>query len=323
MATTALKTIDEALLARAGAAIRDGALVVMPTETVYGLAGDATNDAAVAAIFAAKGRPRFNPLIVHVENREMAACYVSLSPAATRLADAFWPGPLTIVAPRRDAASLLASAGLETLAVRAPAHPAARALIAAAGRPLAAPSANPSGAVSPTRESHIDRSIRDAAAFVLDGGPCDIGLESTIVKVDGEGAAILRPGGVSHEALEAVLGAPLAEAAPAETPEAPGMLKSHYAPHARVFVGRERPQADEAFLAFGPDAPDHPFALNLSEAGDTSEAAAHLFDYLRKLDALCAEKNLTAIAAAPVPDTGLGRAINDRLQRAAAPREQP
>ncbi|MBB5518103.1 L-threonylcarbamoyladenylate synthase [Amphiplicatus metriothermophilus] len=306
---------------RAGEILRAGGLVGLPTETVYGLAADATNDRAVARVFEAKGRPAFNPLIAHVRDLDMAKAHAVFSPLAERLARAFWPGPLTLVLPRRadSGVSLLATAGLDTIALRAPAHPAARAAIEAADRPLAAPSANPSGAVSPTTAAHVAEGLGDRADLILDGGPCPVGIESTIVKVEGEDLVLLRPGGVARAAIEAVAGRPLRRAAGAV--EAPGMLASHYAPAARLRLDVETPRADEAFLAFGAPPGDHPHTFLLSEAGDAVEAAANLFAMLRAADALCREKALKGIAVAPIPASGLGEAINDRLARAAAPRE--
>ncbi len=303
---------------RASAILRSGGLVAMPTETVYGLAADAANDRAAARIYTAKGRPSFNPLIVHVADLAMARRFAAFSPLTERLAAAFWPGPLTLVAPRRadSGISHLVTAGLDTIALRAPAHPVARALIAAFGAPLAAPSANPSGSVSPTTAAHVREGLGDRVDMILDGGPCAVGVESTIVKVEESRAILLRPGGVSREDLERIAGRPLMNP-PAGAIEAPGMLASHYAPRARLRINAEAPRADEAFLAFGP-AGDHPYTLNLSGAGDVIEAAANLFAHLRALDALCAAKGLSGIAAAPVPEGGLGEAINDRLRRAAA-----
>ena len=319
---------DENLIADAAALIRKGGLVAMPTETVYGLAADAGDDDAVARIFEAKGRPRFNPLIAHVANRAMAARYAEITPLAERLIDAFWPGALTLVLPRRAdcALSLLVSAGLDTVALRAPNHPIAQRLIAAADRPLAAPSANRSGTVSPTRADHVRQSLGNAADMILDGGPCSVGVESTIVKVDGDAAVLLRPGGIARAEIEAVVGAPLAAPARTAKPEAPGMLTSHYAPAAPLRLNAAAPRTGEAFLGFGAVAGDRAgdasYALNLSPAGNLREAAANLFAYMRRLDALCAAHGLAGIAAAPVPPEGLGEAINDRLTRAAAPRRR-
>jgi len=307
---------------RAAEIIRKGGLVAIPTETVYGLAADATNDLAVARIFEVKGRPAFNPLIVHVADIEMARRYVETPPLADRLAAEFWPGPLTLVLMRREVCeiSLLASAGLDTLAVRAPDHAVAQAVIKTAGRPLAAPSANPSGRVSPTRAEHVRESLGDKVDMILDGGPCSIGVESTIVKIDGERAILLRPGGVAAERVERVTGRPLARPGKSASVEAPGMIAGHYAPAASLRVNAAAPAPDEAFLAFGSAPAGHPYTLNLSASGDLREAAANLFAHLRAADALCARHGLKGIAAAPVSHEGLGEAINDRLQRAAAPR---
>lgn len=305
---------------RASAILRGGGLVAMPTETVYGLAADARSDRAVARIYDAKGRPSFNPLIVHVADLAMARRFAAFSLLAERLAATFWPGPLTLVAPRRGESGIshLVTAGLDTIALRAPAHPVARALIAAFAGPLAAPSANPSGSVSPTAAAHVREGLRDKVDLILDGGPSAVGVESTIVKVEGERATLLRPGGVSREDLEGIIGRPLL-GPPIGAIEAPGMLASHYAPRARLRINAEAPRSDEAFLAFGP-AGDHPYTFNLSEAGDCVEAAANLFAHLRAADALCALRGLSGIAVAPVPARGLGEAINDRLSRAAAAR---
>lgn len=302
--------------------IRNGGLVVIPTETVYGLAADATNDRAVARIFEAKGRPAFNPLIVHVADIEMARRYVETPPLAERLAAEFWPGPLTLVLPRREvcAISLLAGAGLDTLGVRAPDHQIAQAVIRAAGVPLAAPSANRSGAISPTRAEHVRESLGDTVDMILDGGPCPIGVESTIVKIDGDRAILLRPGGVAAERVERVTGRPLGRPGKSASVEAPGMIAGHYAPAAPLRLNAAAPAPDEAFLAFGSAQSDHPYTLNLSASSDLREAAANLFAHLRAADALCAKHGLKGIAAAPVSHEGLGEAINDRLQRAAAPR---
>lgn len=309
----------------AAAAIRAGALVAMPTETVYGLAADATIDAAVAKIFEAKGRPRFNPLICHVTGAEMAARYVAVSPLARKLIDAFWPGPLTLVLPRRANAdlSLLVSAGLDTIAVRAPEHAIAQALIGAADRPLAAPSANRSGRISPTAAEHVrEGNLLIEPAAIMDGGPCRIGIESTIVKVDGDVATLLRPGGAARTDIEKVLGRPLAALPQTDTPQAPGMLASHYAPRANLRLNAAHAAPDEVFLGFGGSMDTSARASeNLSETGDMREAAANLFRLLRQLDEHCQARGLNAIAVAPIPHDGLGEAINDRLARAAAPRD--
>jgi L-threonylcarbamoyladenylate synthase len=309
-------------IARAGRLIRGGKLVAMPTETVYGLAGDATADRAVAAIFAAKARPRFNPLIVHVANASGAAKLAVFDARARKLAKAFWPGPLTLVLPRKAGAalSLLAAAGLETLALRVPAHPVARALIRAAGRPLAAPSANRSGRVSPTTAQHVAAELGGRVALILDGGPCRVGVESTVLDLSGARAALLRPGGVPREAIEALIGRVVLPRATA-TVRSPGQLASHYAPDRPLRLNARRVRAGEALLAFGavPRGADPAAVLNLSARRDLTEAAANLFAGLRALD----RAPFAAIAVAPIPRHGLGLAINDRLRRAAAPRPRP
>lgn len=303
-------------VARAAEVLRGGGLVAFPTETVYGLGGDARDDRAVARIFDAKGRPRFNPLIVHVPDVAAARGVAVFDARAEAVAAAFWPGPLTIVLPLRAEAGLspLVTAGLETVAVRVPAHPLARALLREFGGPLAAPSANPSGKVSPTRAEHVRAGLAGRIEAVLDGGPCAVGVESTILGLDGV-PALLRPGGVAVEDLEAVLGVALVAGGSAEKPNAPGQLASHYAPGAAVRLEVVTPAAGEVFVGFGPCAGAH---LSLSEAGDPVEAAARLFHVLREADALAGPEG--RIAFAPVPEVGLGRAVNDRLRRAAAPR---
>jgi L-threonylcarbamoyladenylate synthase len=299
-------------LARAAAILRAGGLVAFPTETVYGLGADATSDRAVAAIFAAKGRPSFNPLILHVPDLAAAQALVDLTPAGLALARAFWPGPLTLVAPLRAGAqaSSLARAGLPTLAVRVPAHSVAQALLRATGLPVAAPSANPSGRISPTTAAHVLAGLAGRIDAVIDGGPCAVGLESTIVGLS-PAPVLLRAGGIPAAALEYVLRAPL-PAAHDGTITAPGQMASHYAPRGHLRLNATAPRADEVMLGFGPV----PGTLTLSAIGDLAEAAANLFSCLHQLDALGA----TAIAVAPIPDHGLGAAINDRLARAAAPR---
>lgn len=305
-----------AIIERAAQLIRGGRLVAFPTETVYGLGADATQDRAVAAIFAAKGRPAFNPLIAHVLDAAEARRHVVWNDLAERLAAAFWPGPLTLVLPRVENCrlSLLASAGLDTAAVRAPSHPIARALIAAAGVPIAAPSANRSGAISPTRPEHVVESLGDSVDLVIDGGPCEVGLESTVLDLTTPRPTLLRPGGTTREAIEAVIGAieqgPAIGAAGAL--HSPGQLESHYAPCAAVRLNATTAAAGETMLGFGPiDG-----ARNLSPRGDLVEAAANLFAMLRQLDA----SGASTIAVAAIPEEGLGIAINDRLRRAAAPR---
>ncbi len=308
-------------LAAAAAHLQAGRLVAFPTETVYGLGADATNPSAVAAIYAAKGRPDFNPLIVHVPDVAAARLIARLDDRAERLAAAFWPGALTLVLPLRPEAGIAArvTAGLDTIALRVPAHPLARALLAAARLPLAGPSANPSGRVSPTTAAHVREGLGDKVAMVLDGGPCPVGLESTIVGLAGEKPRLLRPGGVPAEAVEAVIG-PLERPSGGVAVSAPGMLESHYAPAAPVRLDATAPiDRPEALLAFGPDVPPG-FArvLSLSPAGDLAEAAHNLFAWLRRLD----EEGAPAIAVMPIPGHGLGAAINDRLRRAAAPRPE-
>lgn len=304
-------------LALAGREIRAGRLVGFPTETVYGLGGDATNDIAVATIFEAKGRPRFNPLIVHVPDSAVARELSRFNDLAEILAARFWPGPLTIVLARQPDTGLsdLVSAGLDTVAFRVPAHEGARALLRAAERPLAAPSANKSGNVSPTTAQHVASELGDAAALILDGGPCAVGLESTVVDVSGGTPLLLRPGGVPLEDIEATLGRTVPVAGVADAIRAPGMLESHYAPSLPLRLDAAQANPGEALLGFGP-APDA--TLNLSESGDLREAAANLFAHLRALD----REEFTGIAVMPIPEDGLGRAINDRLRRAAAPRKQ-
>ncbi|MBL4619572.1 MAG: threonylcarbamoyl-AMP synthase [Marinicaulis sp.] len=307
----------------AAAIIRKGGLVAIPTETVYGLAADATNDRAVARIFEAKGRPQFNPLIMHVANIEMAAQYVHFPPLAEKLAKAFWPGALTLVLPRREdcAASLLVSAGLDTIAIRMPNHKIAQDLIKAVDRPLAAPSANKSGSLSPTLPEHVRDSLGYKVDMILDGGACSIGIESTIIKIDGDSAVMLRPGGITCEEIKSVMGMPLSTTPSAGAqPEAPGMLPSHYAPRASIRLNVVTPKPDEAYLALGHAQVNTPYRLNLSESGDLCEAAANLFAHMRALDDICSAHNLSGIAASPIPMDGLGEAINDRLTRAAAPR---
>jgi L-threonylcarbamoyladenylate synthase len=300
--------------------IREGELVAFPTETVYGLGGDATNEGAVAKIFEAKGRPQFNPLISHVLDAAEAKKLVRWSALADKLVERFWPGPLTLVLPRaKDSPiSLLATAGLDSVAVRSPAHFMARDLIRAAGRPIAAPSANRSGAVSPTRAEHVAESLGGAVRMILDGGPCTVGLESTVLDLSTSTPTLLRPGGATREAIEAVIG-PVAMSGAVPTGDAarksPGQLESHYAPARPVRLNAKAGAPDEALLAFGPDPPGGARqTLNLSPTGDLAEAAANLFAHLRALDR--PENKRIAIMA--VPDKGLGLAINDRLRRAAA-----
>ncbi|MCB2137528.1 MAG: threonylcarbamoyl-AMP synthase [Rhodobacteraceae bacterium] len=308
---------DPAGIARAAALVKAGELVAFPTETVYGLGGDARSDMAVARIFAAKGRPRFNPLIVHVPDLAAARAVGTFDGRAERLASAFWPGALTLVLPLEASAGLspLVTAELDSVALRIPAHPVAEALLRAVGRPVAAPSANPSGRVSPTRAGHVLAGLDGRIAAVLDGGPSVVGIESTIVGLAGaEGARLLRPGGIPAEALEECLGHRLVTATEGPRPTAPGQLASHYAPAAPVRLNAEVGRPGEFWIGFGPGAAEAD--CNLSPTGDLVEAAANLFHYLREADAA----DTVAIAISPVPERGLGRAINDRLRRAAAPR---
>ena len=303
-------------LEAAGRLIRAGRLVAFPTETVYGLGADATHGRAVAAIFAAKDRPRFNPLIVHLADRAAAEEAVVFNERAERLAEHLWPGALTLVLPRAagSAISPLTSAGLDTLAIRVPGHHVTQALIAAGARPIAAPSANRSGAVSPTTAAHVAESLRSRVDMIIDGGPCPIGIESTVVDLTRPQPALLRPGGVTQEDIEAVIGPLAAAAEEGGAPRSPGRLVRHYAPRLPLRLEAEEARPGEAYLAFGAhEAADAATVLNLSPAGDLPEAAANLFAMLRRLD----RPEFTAIAVAPIPEAGLGRAINDRLRHAA------
>lgn len=304
-------------IAAAAELLKAGRLVAFPTETVYGLGGDAGNDRAVASIFATKGRPSFNPLIIHVADADDAGALVRFDARARLLAAAFWPGPLTLVLPRLpdSPVSLLASAGLDSLAVRIPDHPIALALLRAAGRPIAAPSANPSGRISPTTARHVADHVENGqlaqdVAMVLDGGPCMVGVESTVLDLTEDRPVLLRPGGVPREALQRHLG-PIAVARAVELggPKSPGMLQSHYAPQLPVRLEAESAETGEALLGFGKT--EHAM-LNLSEKADLAEAAANLFAMLRALD----RPTFRGIAVMPIPDDGLGAAINDRLRRA-------
>jgi len=307
-------------IAAAARCLTAGGLVAFPTETVYGLGADAANGGAVARVYAAKGRPAFNPLIAHVADAAAARRLAVFDPAAEALATAFWPGPLTLVLPKRPdcPVSDLALAGLDSIALRVPDHPVAHALLEAFGGPVVAPSANRSGHVSPTTAAHVLSDLRGRIDLVIDGGAADVGVESTIVSCLGE-PTLLRPGGLPRAEIERMLGRSLAMAAvPSddEAPLAPGMLSSHYAPKARLRLDADHIEPGEALLAFGP-APAHTGAmLNLSSTGDLIEAAANLFSHLRALDASGAKN----IAVMTIPHEGLGEAINDRLARAAAPR---
>jgi L-threonylcarbamoyladenylate synthase len=319
---------DSAAIAAARRVLAEGGLVAFPTETVYGLGADATDGRAVARLYAAKGRPAFNPLIAHVADAAAARRLGRFNPVAERLAAAFWPGALTLVLPKTPdcAVADLATAGLDTVAVRVPAHPVAQALLTAFGRPVVAPSANRSGHVSPTTATHVMSDLAGCIDLVIDAGPTELGLESTIVACTDATPALLRPGGIAREAIEAVLGMLLAEPAPADgdaialAPAAPGMLGSHYAPRAVLRLRASAVAEGEALLAFGPRLPPGAAravrALNLSPTADLVEAAANLFSHLRALD----RSGTRTIAVMPVPQEGLGEAINDRLRRAAAPR---
>ncbi|MEO5373341.1 MAG: L-threonylcarbamoyladenylate synthase [Alphaproteobacteria bacterium] len=298
-------------LALAGRLIGEGRLVAFPTETVYGLGADATSERAVAAVFAAKDRPSFNPLIVHVADAAAAWALVEAGALARTLGARFWPGPLTLVCRRREDCpiALLASAGLDSIAIRIPDHPVALALLRQAGTPIAAPSANRSGAVSPTTAAHVAESLGERVALILDGGPCRVGLESTVIDTTGGVPVLLRPGGLPAEEIEAVTG-PLRPAGEGGSPRSPGMLARHYAPDRPLRVNVTGPRPGEILLGFGAVEGE---TLNLSPGGDLVEAAANLFAMLRALD----RPETAAIAVSPIPESGLGRAINDRLRRAA------
>lgn len=308
-------------IADAARLLREGSLVAFPTETVYGLGADATQGRAVAAIYDAKGRPRFNPLIAHVADLAAVEAIAELGAASRLLAEAFWPGPLTLVLAHRAGSPItsLVTAGLDTVAVRIPSHPVARELLAAVGRPVAAPSANRSGHVSATAAAHVVTDLGASVSLIIDAGPAPHGVESTILDASGPEPLLLRPGAVTSEALAEVLGGPPRAARPPSPsqPTAPGQLESHYAPGLPVRLEAASPREGEAFLAFGPYAPayDGPL-LNLSPRGDLAEAAANLFSALRRLD----HSGAARLAVMPIPEHGLGAAINDRLRRAAAPR---
>lgn len=311
-------------LQKAAALLKEGKLVSFPTETVYGLGGIASSDQAIAAIYEAKKRPNFNPLIAHVHSLNEAKKLASFSETALELAEIFWPGPMTLILPRSKecSASLLASAGLETIAIRFPAHPIALKLLEYVGEPVCAPSANLSGQVSPTTPVHVLEGLKDRISAVITAGKCQIGVESTIIDLTAERPRILRFGGITPEDLVAVLGEnkfDLIDEVNEENPSAPGQLKSHYAPDVPVRLNALSPEKNESFLAFGPilqKGSESQRVLNLSESGDLNEAAANLFAMLRTLD----KTECSGIAVMPIPETGLGLAINDRLRRAAAPR---
>lgn len=322
-ATTRIMKADADAIAFAASCLARGGLVAFPTETVYGLGADATQGEAVARLYAAKGRPAFNPLIVHVANRAGAEEFAGFEQAATRLADAFWPGPLTLVLPKRSPSRIseLATAGLDTIALRVPAHLVARDLLQALAKPIVAPSANRSGHVSPTTAAHVLADLDGRIDLIIDGGPTPVGLESTIVACRDGQTRLLRPGGIAREAIERVLGhaieASEADDRGTDAPLAPGMLVSHYAPRTPLRLDAKDVRAGEALLAFGQplsSARHARMVLNLSDKGDLVEAAANLFAHLRVLD----QAGASAIAVMPVPHTGLGEAINDRLRRAAS-----
>jgi L-threonylcarbamoyladenylate synthase len=315
---TPVTTSPEVNLDRAASILRQGGIVAMPTETVYGLAADAADDDAVLKLYETKGRPRFNPLIAHCADLEMAQDIAEFPLLALKLAEAFWPGPLTLVLPRKADAALsdLVTAGLKTVGLRVPDHPVAQALIAKVGRPLAAPSANPSGRLSPTTAEAVIAGFNGKVP-VLSGGPCRSGVESTIIAVDGDTLVQLRPGAVAREEIATITGISPRDADPEGGIRSPGMLASHYAPAATMRLNAKTVGPGEALLAFGSDVPAYEGPiLNLSETGDLAEAARNLFAYLHALDASGADR----IAVMQVPEMGLGEAINDRLRRAAAPR---
>lgn len=318
-----IATDPERALEEAVAVLASGGVIAMPTETVYGLAGDATNAASITAIFETKGRPRFNPLICHMGDLAMAEGYAVFDPLSRRLAEEFWPGPLTLVLPLKPMSGIhaLATAGLDTVGIRVPRGFAGR-LIAAFGRPIAAPSANTSGRISPTSAGHVARDLGDKVPLIIDGGASPVGVESTIVKVEDGRVRLLRPGGIAAEAIEAALGLTVERAAQAgATIEAPGMLASHYAPDAPIRLDAEAIEPGEALINFASQTvrgiEGARAVFDLSPSGDLAEAAANLFDTMKRADASGAD----GIAVAPIPHQGLGEAINDRLARAAAPRD--
>ncbi len=315
--TAALKAADEETAREGGRLLAAGKLVAFPTETVYGLGADATNDKAVASIFEAKGRPQFNPLIAHVPELSWVGGFAEMTDTALRLAKRFWPGPMTLVMNRTKACpvSYLVSAGLDSVAVRMPSHPFARALIAEAGVPVAAPSANISGTVSPTTAEHVRQGLENRVSLIIDGGPCRVGVESTVLDVRGDRPVLLRAGGLTVEEIEDETGKGsvlFPESDPA-LPRSPGQLSSHYAPSLPVRLNALFAEEGEALLGFGKA---EGAVLNLSPSGDTAEAAANLFAYMRELD----RPEFRRIAVMPIPTDGLGLAINDRLKRAAYPR---
>jgi L-threonylcarbamoyladenylate synthase len=312
---------NEQTIAQAAERLRAGQLVAFPTETVYGLGADATNGEAVAGVFAAKNRPRFNPLIVHVPDMAAAERLVVFCDVSRTLAAAFWPGALTLVLPKRPDCPIadLTTAGLDTLAIRVPSHPLATRILRAAGVPVAAPSANRSGRVSATEAAHVAADLAGVDVLIVDGGSAPLGMESTVVTVRDGRVILLRPGGVTAEAIEQVTAQPVQRSTHGgDRPNSPGQLASHYAPRAKLRLNATSVAPGEALLAFGADVPQHTgMTVNLSPRGDLREAAPNLFAALRTLDATGA----ATIAVMPIPHTGLGEAINDRLQRAAAPRD--
>ncbi|MBI3420308.1 MAG: threonylcarbamoyl-AMP synthase [Proteobacteria bacterium] len=312
---------DAKVIREAAAILKKGGLVAFPTETVYGLGGDATNEKAVAGIFAAKGRPSFNPLIAHVAEARQLEALVVMDDRARELAEVFWPGPLTLILPRTANSPIarLASAGLPDLAVRIPSHPVAQALLKEAGIPVAAPSANRSGQLSSTTPLHVMESLGENVDLILGAGRCPVGVESTILSLTKKDAVLLRPGATTREQIEEVIGPVLQSPGDPANTSAPGQLQSHYAPRARLRLNAKDAKENEALLGFGPDmgVKGGKRWLNLSPTGDLFEAAANLFSMLHELDT----PDITMIAVMPVPETGLGLAINDRLRRAAAPRE--
>jgi L-threonylcarbamoyladenylate synthase len=315
--TVLLSPTDRGIRA-AASLLNAGETVAFPTETVYGLGADATQGRAVAKIFEAKDRPRFNPLIVHVADRTMAERHAMFSPEANALADAFWPGPLTLVLPRRADSPLadLIAGGLDTVAIRVPAHPVAHALLTAFNGPVAAPSANRSGRISPTSAAHVLATLRGRVSAVIDGGECPVGLESTIIGFEDGTPVLLRPGGIPAEAIRDL--APDLLERKGSKITAPGQMASHYAPEVTLRLNAEAPEPDELFLAFGPLG-NHP-GLTLSETHDLREAAANLFASLHEIDDMARLGGIGKVAVQTIPETGLGAAINDRLRRAAAPR---
>lgn len=309
--------IDAALQEQAVTHWQKGGVVAFPTETVYGLGADARNGEAVAHIYALKSRPRFNPLIAHVADAEIAKRYVEWNPWAEALAR-FWPGPLTLVLKHSAEIADIVTAGGDTVGVRVPSHPIAHALLKAFDGPIAAPSANRSGRISPTTAAHVEQEFGSDLPLIIDGGPCVVGLESTVIDISGDSPRLLRPGAITREMLEEALGRPLSEASQGGALKSPGMLASHYAPTKPLRLNVTECEAGEGILAFGPNVPEAEVVVQLSESGDLMEAAARLFAALRTLDE---HSHVHRIAAMHVPEIGVGEAINDRLRRAAAPKD--